>query len=67
MSEYKCEHCKDTGWCTGKKTEDGTEIKVFCYCHPLVRVGKVKPLDGGYAFDRLEVTKKGVFKKHRTA
>lgn len=61
MSEYKCDHCKDTGWCTSKRLEDGTEIKSFCYCHPLVRKRKVKPLDGEYALIRVMNKKKGVY------
>lgn len=61
MSEYKCDHCRDTGWCTAKRLEDGTELKVFCYCHPLVRKRKVKPLDGECALERLVKKKKGVY------
>ena len=57
MSGYKCDHCK----CTAKRLEDGTELKVFCYCHPLVRNRKVKPLDGDYALERLRKKKKGVY------
>lgn len=64
---YKCDHCKDTGWCTSKDTgwctskvlEDGTEIKVMCYCHPLVQAGKAKALDGDSALRRLKRKKKG--------
>ncbi len=61
--DYKCEHCHDTGFCTGKRLDDGTEIKVFCYCHPLVRKGVVKALDGGYALDKVTVSRKGVARK----
>ncbi len=56
---YKCDHCKDTGWCTSKVLEDGTEIKVMCYCHPLVQAGKAKALDGDSALRRLKRKKKG--------
>lgn len=67
MSGYKCDHCQDTGFCTGKRLGDGTEIKVFCYCHPLVRKGVVKALDGGYALDRLTISHKGVARKKELA
>lgn len=57
--DKKCEHCNGTGFCTGKRLDDGTEMKVFCYCHPLVRKGLVKPLDGAYALMRVR-QKKGI-------
>lgn len=59
--DYKCEHCKDTGWCTAKRLDDGTEIKVLCYCHPLVQKGKAKALEGDNALKRLRRKKKGVY------
>ena len=61
ISVYKCEHCKDTGWCIAKREKDGTEMMVMCYCHPLVRSGKAKPLDGDSALRRLRKKRKGVY------
>lgn len=51
--EYKCNICKDTHFITSKILADGTEEKRFCFCHPLVRKGALKPLDGSYAFDKI--------------
>lgn len=51
--EYRCKYCKDTHFLTSKVLPDGTEFKSFCYCHPLVRRGVVKPLEGDSAIDRL--------------
>lgn len=56
--EYKCKFCKDTHFITSKKLSDGTEVKCFCYCHPLVRNGALKPLDGNYAFEKLRCRRK---------
>lgn len=51
---YRCDHCKDTGWCTSKVLDDGTELKVMCYCHPLVQAGKAKALDGSFVLSKLK-------------
>ena len=56
---YKCEHCKDTGFCTSKVLPDGTELKVMCYCHPLVQAGKAKALNGSTAIGKLKRGKRG--------
>lgn len=42
-----CKYCDGTGW-VNVKNADGTEGKRLCYCHPLVRSGKIKALGGSY-------------------
>lgn len=49
--EYECEQCKDTGWADVKRA-DGRIEKVLCYCHPLVRSGKIRALEGNYYLTR---------------
>lgn len=51
MAGYKCEQCKDTGFAISKKA-DGSIERVLCYCHPLVKSGKIKPLSGSTAIGK---------------
>lgn len=58
---YKCEHCKDTGFCWSQRV-DGTREMVLCYCHPLVQNGKAKALEGDSAIRRIVKRKRGRYK-----
>ena len=45
--EVKCKQCNDTGW-ADVRNADGSVHKCLCYCHPLVKSGKIKALGGSY-------------------
>lgn len=59
----KCQHCNDQGWIL-MRNADGHEEARVCYCQKAVENGKLRPLDGQFAYEKYLKRKNGRKKEY---